>query len=135
MGAPSTSSRGLYACCVIRISALFFSSRLSTNRDLLSRASRITFCCFVPFRGPTLRSSSVSSGLLFFKLGLSFRTRLVGIYGGRGGTLDLGAAFDVNSLPLVAMSSLKLLLPLFSAMLSSSSSKELFERAITKIRV
>ena len=126
MGSPSTSSRGLYVHCVIHMSALFCSSQLSTNQDLLSRASRITFCCFVPFRGPTSPSSSVASGLFFFKSGLGFRPRLVGICGGKGGTLDLGAIFDVDSLPLVAMSSLKLLLPLFSAMLSSSSSEELF---------
>ena len=134
MGAPSTFSQGLYVRCVIHTSTLYCSFRLSTDWDLLSRASGITFCCFVPFRGPTSHSSSVSTGLFFFRLGLGFRLRSVGIYGGEGGTWDLGAAFDVDSLPLAAMSSLKLLLPLFSAMLSSSS-LESSGRAITKIEV
>ena len=58
----------------------------------------------------------------------------MGICGGGGGTWDLGAAFDVDSLPLAAMSSLKLLLPLFSTMLSSFS-PESSGRAITKIGV
>ena len=63
----------------------------------------------------------------------------MGIYGGRRGRLegtwDIEAGFDVDSLPLEAISSLKLLLPLFIAILSSSSSKELFRRAITRIGV
>ena len=129
MGASSTSSRGLHVHGVICTSALFCSSRLSTNWDLLSRASGITFCYFVPFRGPTSPSLSVSRGLFFFRSGLGFRPRSVGICGGGGGRLegtwDLGAAFDIDSLPLEAKSSLKLLLPLFNAILSSSSSEEL----------
>ena len=134
MGASSTSSRGLHVRCVIRTSTLCCSSRLCTDWDLLSRALGISFCCFVPFWGPTLPSSSVSIGIFFFKSGLGFRPRLVGIYGCGRGTWDLGAAFDVDSLPLVTMSSLKLLLPLFSAMLSSSSS-ESSGWVITKIGV
>ena len=55
----------------------------------------------------------------------------MGIYGGGRGTWDLRVAFDIDSLPLTAMSSLKLLLPLFTAMLSSSSS-ESFGRMIIK---
>jgi len=45
------------------------------------------------------------------------------------------ASFEVDPLPLEAMSSLKILLRLFNAILSSSSSEELFEWAITKIGV
>ena len=38
----------------------------------------------------------------------------MGIYGGKGGlTWDLGVVFDVDSLPLAAMRSLKLLLLLY----------------------
>ena len=48
------------------------------------------------------------------------------------GTWDLVASFKVDTLPLEAMSSLKLLLPLFNAILSSSSSKELSGQEITK---
>ena len=129
MGAPSISSRGLHVRCV----------RTSTDWDLLSRASGITFCCFVSFWGLTSPSSSVLSGLFFFKLGLGFRLRSVGICEGGGGRLegtwDLGAAFDVDSLPLEAISSLKLLLPLFNAILPFSSSEELSGRAITRIGV
>ena len=139
MEASSTSSRGLHVFCVICTSALFCSSQLSMDWDFLSRASRITFCYFVPYQGPTSPSSSVSSALFFFKSGLGFRPRSVGIYGGRRGRLegtwDIEAGFDVDSLPLEAISSLKLLLPLFIAILSSSSSKELFRRAITRIGV
>ena len=135
MGAPSTSSRGLHVCCVTCTSALFCSSRLSTDWDLLSRASGITFCCFIPFRGHSSPSSSVSIGIFFFKSGLGFRSRSVWIYGGGGGIWDLGATFDVDSLPLVTMSSHKLLLPLFSAILSSSSLEELSGPTITKIGV
>ena len=51
------------------------------------------------------------------------------------GTEDLGAAFDVDSLPLVAMSSLRLLLPLSKAILSFSSSEELSGGAIARIGV
>ena len=54
------------------------------------------------------------------------------ICGGRGGaTWDLGAVFDVDSLPLAAMRSFKLFLPLFNAILSSSSEEELSGQAIT----
>ena len=63
----------------------------------------------------------------------------MGIYRGGGGRLkgtwDLGVAFDVDSLPLKSKSSIKLLLPLFIDMLSSSSSEELSGRAITRIGV
>ena len=53
--------------------------------------------------------------------------------GGRlEGSWDLGGAFEVDPLPLVAMSSLRLLLPLFKAMSSSPSSEELSGQAITK---
>ena len=134
MGAPSTFSRGLHVRCVIRTSTLCCSSRLSTDWDLLSLVSGTTFYCFVPFRGTTSPSLSVSTGLFFFKSRLGFKPRSMGICGGRRGTWDLRVAFDVDSLPLAAMSSLKLLLPLFSTMLSSS----LFEssgRAITKFGV
>ena len=48
------------------------------------------------------------------------------------GTWDLVASFEVNTLPLEAMSSLKLLLPLFNAILSSFSLEELSRQAITK---
>ena len=48
------------------------------------------------------------------------------------GTWDLAASCEVDTLPLEAISSLKLLLPLFSTILSSSSSEELSGRAITK---
>jgi len=139
MGAPSTSSRGLHVRGVIRTSTLFCSSRLSTDWDLLSRASGITFYCFVPFQGPTSPFSSVLSGLFFLGSGLGFRPRSVGICGKGGGRLegtwDLEAAFDVDSLPLEARSSFKLLLPLFITMLSSSSSEELFGQPITRIGV
>ena len=83
-----------------------------------------TFCCFVPFWRPTSLSSSVLTGLLFFRSGLGFRPRLVGICGGGGGaTRDLGVVFDVDFSPLAAMRSLKLLLPLFNAIFSSSTSE------------
>ena len=63
----------------------------------------------------------------------------MGIYGGGGGRLegtwDLRAAFNVDSLALEAISSLKLLLPLFSTILSSSLSKELSGWVITTIGV
>ena len=63
----------------------------------------------------------------------------MGTYGGEGGRLegtwDLGAAFDVDSLPLAAMSSLRLLLPLFKPILSSSSSEKLSGQAIKRIGV
>ena len=56
--------------------------------------------------------------------------------GGRlEGTWDLEAPFNVDSLSLEAMSSLKLLLPLFSAILSSFYSEEMSGRAITRIGV
>ena len=55
----------------------------------------------------------------------------MGIYGEGIATWDLKVVFDVDSLPLMAMRSLKLLLPLFNAMLSSSSSKS-SGRAIIK---
>ena len=55
---------------------------------------------------------------------LAFKSRSRGICGGGGGvTLDVGAGFDVDFLPLVAMRSLKLLLPLFNAILSFFSSE------------
>ena len=47
----------------------------------------------------------------------------------------MGGAFEVDPLPLVAMSSLRLLLPLFEAMLSSSSSEELSGQAIIRTGV
>ena len=125
MGTPSTSNGGLHVRCVTCTSALFCFSWLSTNWDLLSRASGITVCCFVPFWGLTLPYLSISNGIFFFKSGLGFKLRSVGIYGGERGTWDSGVAFDVDFLPLAAMSSFKLLLPLFSTILSSSSSEEL----------
>ena len=65
---------------------------------------------------------SVSIGLFFFKAGLAFKLRSRGICGGGGGvTWDVGAVFDVDSLPLAAKRSLKLLLPLFNTILSSPS--------------
>ena len=57
----------------------------------------------------------------------------MGIRGG-GATWDLRVVFYVDFLPLTAMRSLKLLLPLFNAMLSSSSSKS-SGRAIIKYRL
>ena len=45
----------------------------------------------------------------------------MGIYGGGRATWDLGVVFYVDSLPLTTMRSIKILLPLFNAMLSSSS--------------
>ena len=108
----------------IRTIALCCSSRLSTNWDLLPLVSRATFCCFIPFQGPTSPSLSVSTGLFFFRSGLAFRLRSMGICGGGGGaTWVWGAVFDVDSLPLASMRSLKLLLPLFNAILPSSSSE------------
>ena len=47
----------------------------------------------------------------------------MGICGGGGVTWDLGVVFDVDSLPLAAIRSFKLLLPLFNAILSSSLSE------------
>ena len=76
--------------CGIRTSTLCCSSRLYTDWDLLSLVSGTTFCCFVPFQGPTLPSSSVLTGLFFFKSGLGFRPRSMGICGGGGATWDLG---------------------------------------------
>ena len=55
----------------------------------------------------------------------------MGIYGEGIATWDLRVVFDVDYLPLMALRSLKLLLPLFNAMLSSSSSKS-SGRAIIK---
>ena len=108
----------------IRTIALCYSSRLSTDWDLLPLVSRATFCCFIPFRGPTSPFSSILTGFFFFRSGLGFRLRSVGICGGGGGaTWDVRAIFDVDSLPLAARRSLKLLLPLFNAILSSSSSE------------
>ena len=122
--APSTSNRGLQLHCVIRTSARYCSSRLSTDWDLLLLASGAIFCWFVPFRGPTSPSSSVSTGLFFFRSGLAFKPRSRGICGGGGGAnWDVGAIFYVDSLPLVARRSLKLLLFLFNAILSSPSSE------------
>ena len=135
MGTPSTSNRGLHVRCVTCSSALFCFSWLSTNWDLLSRASWITVCCFVPFWGLTLPYLSISNGIFFFKSGLGFKLRSVGICGGERGTWDSGVAFDVDYLPLAAMSSFKLLLPLFNTILSSSSSEELSGGAITRIGV
>ena len=102
--------------------------------DLLSLALMTTFCYFVPFWEPTLSSSSVLTGHFFFKSELGFRPRSMGICGGGGATWDLGVVFDVNSLPLAAMRFLKLLLPLFNTILSSSSSKS-FGRASIKYRL
>ena len=124
IGALSTSSRGLHMLCVICTSTLCCSPRLSTNWDLLLLASGVIFCYFVPFQGPTSPSLSVSTDLFFFRSRLAFRPRSRGICGGGGGaTWDVRAIFDVDSLPLAARRSLKLLLPLFNAILSSSSSE------------
>ena len=118
--------------CVICTLARCCSSRLSTNWDVLLLAARTIFCCFVPFQRPTLPSSSVSTGLFFFRLGLASKLRSRGICRGRGRAIwDVGAIFDVDSLPLAAMRSLRLLLPLFNAILSLSSSKP-FGRASIK---
>ena len=47
----------------------------------------------------------------------------------------MGGSFEVDPLPLVAMSSLRLLLPLFKAILSSSSMEELSRQAIIRMGV
>ena len=121
----------------MRTSALFCSSRLSMEWDLLSRASLATFYCLVPFWGPTSPSSSTITGLFFFKLGIGFNLRSMGIIRGGGGrvvgTWDFGISCKVVPLFLAAISSLKLLFPLFNAIFSSSSSEELSGRAITKV--
>ena len=93
----------------------------------------------MPCRGPTSPSSSDSTGLFFFRSGLAFRPRSAGTCGGAVGRLegayDLVGAFEVDPLPLAAISSFRLLWPLFKAILSSSSSEELFGRAIARIGV
>ena len=67
-----------------------------------------------------------------FQSRVSLKPRSRGICGGGGGvTWDVGAVFDVDSLPLAAKRSLKLLLPLFNTILSSPLS-ESFGRASIK---
>ena len=118
---------------VIRTSACSISFRLSTDGALLSRCSRVVFCCLPPWRGPTSPSSRDLTGLFFFRSGLAFKPRSVGICGGAGGRSEcvwlLVGAFEVCPLPRVAISSHKLF-PL-EPMLSTSSSEEPSEQAIT----
>ena len=120
----------------MRTSAHSSSSQLFTDGAFLSRGSRIIFCCFAPWREPTSPSSRDSTGLFFFRSGLTFRPRSAGTYGGAGGRLegvwDLAGAFEVCPLPRVAISSHELLLPLFEAMLSNSLSEESSRQAITR---
>ena len=116
-------------------SARSSSSQLSTDGALLSRGSRVTFCCLAPWRGPTSPSSRDSTSLFFFKSGLTFKPRSARIYGGVGGRSegiwDLVGAFEVCPLPRAAISFHKLF-PLFEAMLSTSSSEESSKQATTK---
>jgi len=119
----------------MHISASSISSRLSTDGALLSRCSRVTFCCLVPWQGPTSPSSRDSTNLFFFRSGLAFKPRSTGIYGGAGGRTegvwDLVGAFEDCPLPRPAISSRKLF-PLLEAMLSTSSSEESSEQVITR---
>ena len=122
MAAPSTSSRGDQVRCERHTSALFCSSQLSTEMDLPSLGSLATFCYLAPFWGPTSLSSSSWTCLFPFRSGIAFSPRLAGSGGGSvGGTWDLVASFEVDTLFQVAMRSLKLLFPLLNAILSSSS--------------
>ena len=115
-------------------SARSSSSRLSTDGALLSRVSRVTFCCLMPWRGPNSPSSRDSTGLFFLRSGLAFKPSSTGICGGAGGrsegVWDLLGAFEVCLFPQAAISSRKLF-PL-EPMLSTFSFEEPFEQAITR---
>ena len=132
MAVPSTSSRGDQVHCGRHTSTLFCSSRLSIEVDLLSRGSLATFCYLVPFWGLTSPSSRSWTDIFFFRSGMAFSPRSVGIGrkgGGRvRGTLDLGTSCEVVPLFLQAIRFLRLLFPQFNAIASSSSSKVLSRR-------
>ena len=77
MATSSTSSFAFQVRGLTRTSARFSSSRLSTEGALLFFCSRVVFWC-LPGRGTTSPSSGVSTGLFFFRSGLTFRLRLEG---------------------------------------------------------
>ena len=138
MAAPSTFSRGDQVCCWVCTSAKDYSSRLSTEVDLLSLGSLATFCCFVPFWRATSPSSSSCTSLFCFRFGMACSPRSVGGRGGGGGrvggTWELGTSCEVDPF-LAAIRSLRLLFPQFSIILSSSSSEEPSGQAITRVWV
>ena len=66
-----------------------------------------TFCCLAPFWGPTSPPSSSWTGLFFFRSRIAFNPRSVGSKGrgggSVGGTWDLVASFEVDTLFWAAM--------------------------------
>ena len=93
--------------------------------DLLSRGSLATFCYLVPFWGLTSPSLRSWTDIFFFRSGMAFSPRSMGIGrkgGGRvRGTLDLGTSCEVVPLFLQAIRFLRLLFSQFNVIASSSS--------------